>query len=415
MSPNLQLSFWKRMGLEEEHRDLCLRIVRDLYPRYKVEESKNQGYCSFTILVSPSGKSVASSLHNWEEPLSTDIAGRIRIRNLPSFIVQLRPPQHTLDLTLTHAAVQTYGPLAPSVQPLACNLPCPLHAFQLDKIPGIPFSHQRPHTGTLNPSAYDKQATLIKSLAIFLAKAWPAPSPSHPSTSSNPSPRTIRADSPLAETPEFLLSQCSGNVGARLIPKLKKLSLLLPHASLRARAADTLAQLLELRDYPIVLNHGDLIPSNIMLDPETWALQGVVDWAEAEYLPFGTCFYGLEHFLGYLDMQPIPNPNPNAIISDPSPPVPVFRYYTSAPQLRKLFWETLVSYAPGIQDRINDVMLAKDVGVLLWYGFAWDEGAIDRVVNVEEDREEMECLRAFLEGEGEGEGDAWPGGGVSDI
>jgi hypothetical protein len=41
--------------------------------------------------------------------------------------------------------------------------------------------------------------------------------------------------------------------------------------------------------------------------------------------------------------------------------------------------------------------LAKTIGTLLWYGFAWDEGAIDRVVNTERDVEEFVYLDAFLD------------------
>jgi hypothetical protein len=32
----------------------------------------------------------------------------------------------------------------------------------------------------------------------------------------------------------------------------------------------------------------------------------------------------------------------------------------------------------------------------LWFGFAWDEGRIDRVVEEERDGMEVVCLRAFL-------------------
>jgi hypothetical protein len=33
---------------------------------------------------------------------------------------------------------------------------------------------------------------------------------------------------------------------------------------------------------------------------------------------------------------------------------------------------------------------------LLWFGFAWDEGRIDRVVSEGRDEVELACLNAFL-------------------
>jgi len=44
----------------------------------------------------------------------------------------------------------------------------------------------------------------------------------------------------------------------------------------------------------------------------------------------------------------------------------------------------------------RSVLVAKEVGILLWHGFAWDEGRIDRVVDERDDGEEVEMLRAFL-------------------
>ncbi len=39
--------------------------------------------------------------------------------------------------------------------------------------------------------------------------------------------------------------------------------------------------------YPGVLTHGDLSEMNFLVNPETGHLTGVIDWAEAEILPFG--------------------------------------------------------------------------------------------------------------------------------
>jgi hypothetical protein len=127
-----------------------------------------------------------------------------------------------------------------------------------------------------------------------------------------------------------------------------------------------------------VLNHGDLIPSNILVEEDTWNITGLVDWAEAEYLPFGTCLYGLENLLGY------------------SSDAGGYVYYENEGYLRRVFWECLFDAVPELKSREGDVRAIRDVGVLLWYGIAWDDGAIDRVVNEFEDGGEVACLRAFL-------------------
>lgn len=47
---------------------------------------------------------------------------------------------------------------------------------------------------------------------------------------------------------------------------------------------------------------------------------------------------------------------------------------------------------------MKNLEVVRDVGVFLWYGYAWDEGRIDRVVNARDDVVEVCMLRAFLGG-----------------
>lgn len=147
--------------------------------------------------------------------------------------------------------------------------------------------------------------------------------------------------------------------------KLQKLASRLPSSGLRARARDVLERLLAMEAYPVVLNHGDLIPSNILIDAESWAVTGLVDWAEAEWLPFGTCLYGLEFLLGGPGVRE---------------GKAVWEYWEGREALERVFWGALERERPGLGARREEVMCARDVGVLLWFGYAWDEGAIDRVV-----------------------------------
>lgn len=351
-----------------------------------VKEFGEQGYCSFTLRISRfEGEASASNRSDGSASTSSVSVSKVEV----TFVVQIRPEQHALDFTIAHAVSQTYGPYTPKVRKLDCNLPGRLQAFEMDMIPGIPLSRCHSRSTNPSPSSWTKQVNLVQSFATFIALAWPSPSNNAQTT------RHSRADSPINEIPN-LLSACTGNVGANIIPKLNKLSLRLPDDALRTRAAETRDKLLKVKNHPIVLNHGDLIASNMLVDEDTWQITGLVDWAEAEWLPFGTCLYGLEFLLGYIDATCTSTSDSASDSETTTGHKPVWRYYFDAPRLRELFWARLCDEAPGMKDRMEDVLLARDLGVLLWYGYAWDEGAIDRVVNEKADAVEVECLRTFL-------------------
>lgn len=134
---------------------------------------------------------------------------------------------------------------------------------------------------------------------------------------------------------------------------------------------------------PVVFTHGDLLPSNILVDEQSWHLNGLVDWAEAEFLPFGIGLYGLDHLLGGLS---------------PSGAISRFVYLDEAGSLRRYFWRRLVDRFPElVEGELGAaVRLARAVGMLLWHGFAWDNGRLDRVISTVRDAEEVAYLGAFL-------------------
>ncbi|KAF2261769.1 hypothetical protein CC78DRAFT_521253 [Lojkania enalia] len=357
MSPHLQTSFWQRMGLKEGYREECLRAVQARFPAHRIEEHRDQGYCSFTLLLYPQAKT---------SPFVVE----------PPLIIQIRPEQHAFDLNIIQAANHTYGSLAPKVRSLDCALPPRLYAFEIESVCGVQFSKCLTRTQCLQSRLWTKQLNLVTAFSGLVSRAWP-------SQSSQPFPHTLRAHSPITEN-SSMLSQCRGRVGSQILSKLQKLEQHLPDSKLRRRARSVLHGIQTLKNWPVVLNHGDLIPSNIFVDDKTWEITGWVDWAEAEWLPFGTCLYSLEFFLGFMRTR-----------RDGSEDLE-FVYYDEVDVLRMFFYEYMEENVPALEGRKRELMLARDMGVLLWYGFAWDEGAIDRVVNEVDDREEVECLRKFL-------------------
>jgi hypothetical protein len=285
-------------------------------------------------------------------------------------------------MTTARAARKTYHSLAPDIHQLDLKLPRQLHVYEMERMPGIPLSRVLRHGLISDSTLQKKQERLIESFAKMIAQSWEL------SNKTIDTARNARADSPMEDIPD-MLSKCTGKVGSSLIRRLEKLASELPDEPLKATAKATLARIRTLTNFPIVLNHGDLIPSNILVNENTWEITGLVDWAEAEYLPFGTCLYGLEHFLGHLA-----SPTADSVLACENSPA--FVYYKNADQLRELFCTRLFSLVPDLTTQEEDVGTMRDLGVLLWYGYAWDDGAIDRVVNETDDVVEVACLRAFL-------------------
>jgi hypothetical protein len=374
MELHTQVSFWKRFDLQEEDEETCLGAIRAWYAGCSVEEFGQQGGCSLTLLVeSYIDTSSSSTSTNDDEPNSN---------GTPSVIVQIRPVQHAIDRSIAYATQKTYPLLAPRIRQLELRLPSGLCVYEMQRLHGTPLSRFLPQSRPLDSRTQHKEETLIKSFATFIARG-----PQTPQSRD----RRLKADSPLDDD----VNMCTGKVGASIIPRLEKLAEKLPDQWLRERARKSLRCVRATSTYPVVLNHGDLIPSNILVDEKTWRITGIVDWAEAEYLPFGTCLYGLEHLLGYL----APAPSLSSSVGEKLPmesDMPAFVYHERAKYLRERFWSCMCEELPELKRKRDEVMAMRDIGVLLWYGYAWDDGAINRVVNEMDDAEEIACLRAFL-------------------
>jgi hypothetical protein len=373
MSTSPISDFWQRDGLDEEDGLRCLRLIREWYVGYEVDVFREQGYCSFTLLV---------SLPFIVKASTQSVHGVLKKHKEESLIVQIRPTQHALDMHIARVAKETYASLAPDIRAVDLDLPGQLRVYEMQKMHGTPLSRLLPCTRDSTPNMQNKQKRLVESFATLLAQTWPS------SSTSSPPHRTTRADSPMASA-LHMLSSCTGKIGSSILPRLEKLGTELPDPFLREVAKTTVVRIKDMEDLPVVLNHGDFIPSNVLVDEETWEISGLVDWAEAEDLPFGMCMYGVEYVLGYLSAACQTRDEPlNA---------PVFVYHENAAYLRELFWRRLCELEPDVKSRLEDVKTMRDAGVLLWFGYAWDDGAIDRVVNEKDDGVEVACLRAFVD------------------
>ncbi|KAB8297266.1 hypothetical protein EYC80_002630 [Monilinia laxa] len=315
-------SFFTRNGLDHEDQHTCYAFVQNAFPRKNIEEAACQGYCSLTFFV------------------GEDI------------IVQFRPHQYKLNLLITHVAQEVYGRFAPRTTYITTLPKSRLLVYSMNRIPGVSYQDFRAsNTSLTNTTA--ARAILCKDFAAFLAIGWQK---------------------------KECVSVPLGIVGSSLLSRLELLCKDLP-IRFQSTAKRILKGIQHIETLPWVFTHGDITPSNIIINPLTHHLAGLVDWAEAEPLPFGICLYGLEEILGEITATG-------------------FHYHPNGKYLRKIFWTELLTRIPELKkdDLMRAVGLARDLGVLLWHGIAWDDGAINRVVNEnrKEDEGEIWRLDAFL-------------------
>ena len=385
--------FFQRNGLNEHDRLACNAFARQHYQDGLVYPIEQQGWCSYTLVVC------------YRSPCRL-IGEEASPPPKANQIIQFRPQDYRINLDIASAAKDIYANFAPvtlSLGTLTASDGRDLFVYAQTCIRGEAYSLRQPTKQDLDPDQRGQQLALIRSFANLLARGW------H-----------------FSKTNPHRVQPCNGKVGAKMRAKIEQAAHELPTPTLRKHARRVLAGINAggLERLPVVLCHGDLIPSNMLVFvPESVdgtaaaeaeeveaglpplppaAIVGLVDWAEAEWLPFGTCLYGLEYLLGYF------NSSGGAGVGAGG----CWVYYSCANELRAAFWRELELRIPELiadddGNRLREasdnhsspdrevIQLARDMGVLLWFGFAWDDGRIDRVVGVH-DANELRYLEAFL-------------------
>lgn len=366
--------FFKRCRLPQDTRSRCWDFAHREFPNEETEETEPQGYCSYTLGV-----------------------GR-------DTIVQFRPEVHKIDVRVTAAAKDTYGSFAPQTESLGvldvptlcstddvggasdrqpvdeavviddgcCKRYSSLHVYSMVRIPGQSVAELRSswEESSLPAAELQRQRKdVIREFARFVALGWKsACSASDPAVSIH-----------------------RGRIGGSIRWRLHEMSAHLP-SRFQPAVGNILERLDGIESLPWVLTHGDVVPANMMVQrsqgnlPREIVLSGFLDWAEAEYLPFGVGTYGLEALLGETG-------------SDGH-----FGYYPEAEDLRKHFWIVLEAEIPDLRPGTGSESFRKNVetahvlGVLLWHGIAFDNGRLDRVVDEGklEDAEEVRMLDLFF-------------------
>ena len=384
-----------RYRLPPGMRNLCWAFARARYPDARIDEASAQGYCSYTLYLNQDS------------------------------IIQFRPPAHRIEATTIALARRVYGGVAPltrflgtvsaeddddndgdgddgidSIVDSADTSSQPrLLVYFMARIPGISLAELRRNNQDNLAAQGAQLETLVRDLASFVARGWASPLAASSST----------------------LARLKGRVGSSLRWRVSAMQTELP-LRFRPIVSRVLSSLPEIEALPWVLTHGDLVPANIMVllsssspqpDRENHdfpspclRLSGLIDWAEAEYLPFGVGLYGLEELLGYSvggDSRNNSSGDAEKRQNSYPPSGSCFSYFDSAERLCDLLWAELESAIPELSSDAafrQAVDLARLLGILLWHGIAFDDGRLDRVVREGKDDEEMQRLDVMLLGRG---------------
>ncbi|KAG7051379.1 Protein kinase-like domain protein [Colletotrichum scovillei] len=431
-------AFLLRNGLRPSAVTAAHEFARAMFPGCEVERAPFQGYCSYTLLLRPlpggatgrrrdsgveagGGGSVGSQSQSesgtsWKSGGSSGGGGRL---------VQFRPRRHGIDVEMCGEARGVLGDgVVPGVEELGVlegldtatttrggkgKKDGELCAYLLERVGGVSLTGFRGICAGLETDPRASRRRLVADLAVVFADSW----------------RGRREGSGGGGHGN---TGVRGRVGGSLAWRLEIMEKGLP-CEFRDVVRDVRRDLRGIEGLPWVVTHGDLVPDNIMVHPpreeaedeggEAWVrrklgwgreeraggLVGLIDWAEAEWLPFGVGMYGLEEVLGEdvvvggsSDVDFVGGGSAATttatITTTTMTTTTRFEYYPEAASLRALFWDE-VGRVVGDEEVIRRAKRAQVLGVLLWRGIAFDDGALGRVVDGERDAWDLQRLRAW--------------------
>ncbi|KAL9103231.1 MAG: hypothetical protein Q9163_001718 [Psora crenata] len=239
-------------------------------------------------------------------------------------IVQFRSESSPLDISMTALAKAVHRHIAPATTYQGLMPNSSVSIWMMEALPGLGYLFGG------SSVTMDKLETTVIDFARFYASSWKNPQP--------PGGRVV------SQRYKAELTQLSGALSSRLTTVIQR----------TYQIIDTI-----IYQVPWVLTHQDLSDMNILADSDSGHITGVVDWADACIEPFGIALWGLESILGY------------------SGPEGFLYYENDLSHLRRLFRKVLlVEIGGAISDKtLRAIEELRTLGLLLRYGFDWDEEA----------------------------------------
>ncbi|KAJ5722338.1 hypothetical protein N7488_000373 [Penicillium malachiteum] len=266
-----------------------------------------------------------------------------------SKIVQFRDEHSAIDTNNLILAKTVHPEFVAGCQYLGTigNNGRPVHIYEMDKLPGIAHIMARIPSDDMG-----RQQRTIKDLARFFAQSW----------NNNQQPCSDDTAKLLTEF-QANFDRLNQELPSRFTPAIDMVRKELP--SLFSKAL------------PFVLSHGDLNVMNILVNPETGSITGIVDWAESRILPFGFALYGLETVLGWMDSKG-------------------WHYYDHQRELESLFWRTFQKEAQGFSNGdFRSICAARMAGLFYRYAFVFDAKGAVKNVRVADSNGSFPYLDAF--------------------
>jgi hypothetical protein len=340
--------FFARNELDCQSRDECLQFAQLMFPEEQVREADSQGQCSYTVTVSK------------------------------THILQFRPATFRIDMQIyddarrifKHLVAETTFvgtlagiPVAPGRESKdGGGGPPLLHAYLVEKLPGVVLSSVLQKDEA--PSRTFRNQ-LVQDLARIFANAYHYRILAH------------RLDKPATR-------RARGRIGSSLGWRANLLTKL-SDRQVSKEAQAVRYYLGHIERLPWCLTHGDLIPTNILVDAQTGRITGLLDWVEGEWLPVGIGMYAIDECLGKDDAEK------------------GFVYFPDHEEMAAVFWDKFLDLCRGhAPPELTDGTTAKELdmarrfGLLLWRGIAFDNGHLDRLVEAGRDDAELRKLKVLL-------------------
>jgi hypothetical protein len=292
-----------------------------------------------------------------------------------SLVVSFRQPESALDEGNIELALLLHGSLVPSA--VNCGIvsgsdpPLIIHTMPL--LPGIACLEALICEVDMDPDEEAKHVRFVTHLARYDAPSlasFLAVGLSIPAKVANIQLQRYFArclSSPRPTEPEARAEQQKG-ISNRLATLAASPSGAVPMSTLSE--LQTVLPVLYTGEYPQVLAHGDLSKTNILVDPDTYEITGIVDWSLAAVQPFGMELDCLYLMTGYMDLNG-------------------WHDYACRPRLLEAFWAEFWASA-GIRDeggstrqRVRAIAeAAAKIGAVLRYAFDRnDDGSPSEVLS----------------------------------